>query len=474
MGGGHGAVEFEFVDGKGFVLTPQAVPAILKQLAHGDIAAAADLYAQSGEDLAPALMKEAQLAGSTTRQAMAEMFCQARDYGRASELYQALGNRERAAELAEKSYDTSKAARLFRSAGHSERAALLFERGGEFARAAAAYLELKQPEAAARCLEQAGRVLEAAQLWVSLKQPAHAIEALQKLPPTHADGVRATLLLGELYAATPQRQQALRHYVTLANARPCAQDTAEVYYRLGRDLLALGMRDTARQVLERLVAACPRYRDAEALLAACAVAPSVTPPAPAKPPARPAPIPAAAVVAAVRPVARPPAVPSPTLDLPIVVDAAAPPPPPLRRGLTHLGRLDLFQDLTLEDTRALYELCQEHYFVDGQLIIEQGQPGRALHIVTKGQVAVVRQQEDGRTVQLATLTEGACVGEMALVDGGPTSAKVVAKGTAATLAVTRERFEQFLQTNERAALRIYRAFVKLLTHRLRDVNERQR
>lgn len=472
MGGGHGAVEFEFVDGKGFVLTPQAVPVILKHLAQGDTAAAADLYAQSGEDLAPALMAEAKIAGSTTRQAMAEMFALARDFSRASELFQALGNRERAAELAEKSYDTSKAARLFRAAGHSERAAVLFERGGEFARAAAAYLELRQPEAAARCLEQAGRSVEAAQLWISLKQPAHAIEVLQKLPPTHPEAVRATLLLGELYAGTPQRQQALRHYVALANARPCGQDTAEVYYRLGRELLALGMRDTARQVLERLVATRLRYRDAEALLAACAEAP----PAPvAKPPAaRPPPLSPGAVAAAARAPAHPPSVPSPTLDLPIVVDPDASTVSPLRRGLTHLGRLDLFQDLTLEDTRALYELSQEQHFADGQVIIEQGQPGRALHIITAGQVAVVRRQGDGRTVHLASLAEGACIGEMALVDHGATSANVVAKGATTTLAVTRERFDQFLQTNDRAALRIYRAFVKLLAHRLRDVNERQR
>ena len=82
-------------------------------------------------------------------------------------------------------------------------------------------------------------------------------------------------------------------------------------------------------------------------------------------------------------------------------------------------------------------------------------------------------RSDGAQTELAVVPAGQYVGEMSLVDDVPTSARVSAAERVKALRVTKNRFEQFMYTHERTALRIYRSFVKTLSTRLREQNARR-
>ncbi len=66
---------------------------------------------------------------------------------------------------------------------------------------------------------------------------------------------------------------------------------------------------------------------------------------------------------------------------------------------------------------------------DNAVLVAEGEPGRAAHVVITGTVKVVKRREDGHQTTLARLGEGELFGEMALVTQSPRVASVVADGT---------------------------------------------
>ena len=162
------------------------------------------------------------------------------------------------------------------------------------------------------------------------------------------------------------------------------------------------------------------------------------------------------------------------------VDPRPGPPAPRRHtyvkrmaGYDVLKRLPIFEELSLDEMKAFYSICEQTKFDRGEIVIEQGYPGSGLFIVRQGQLRVTRVHEGGAEVELATIPAGQYVGEMSLVDDAPTSARVSAAEPVKALRVTKARFEQFMFSHERTALRVYRSFVKTLSTRLREQNLRR-
>jgi CRP-like cAMP-binding protein len=99
-----------------------------------------------------------------------------------------------------------------------------------------------------------------------------------------------------------------------------------------------------------------------------------------------------------------------------------------------------------------------------ETIFHQGDPGGTLHVIASGSVKVVLPSPDGGAhAILATLGTGEFFGELALLDGEPHSASIVALEATETLALERADFEPLLDT--RADLR--RALIAGLVAELR-------
>jgi CRP-like cAMP-binding protein len=71
--------------------------------------------------------------------------------------------------------------------------------------------------------------------------------------------------------------------------------------------------------------------------------------------------------------------------------------------------------------------------------VRQGDPGDAVFVIESGTLEVT---QDGR--RLKELGRGAVFGELALLDGGPRSASVVARTRARVLRIPRAEFEALL------------------------------
>src|SRR5207247_2928235 len=90
-----------------------------------------------------------------------------------------------------------------------------------------------------------------------------------------------------------------------------------------------------------------------------------------------------------------------------------------------LAAVDIFAPLSTEETTMLAQAASSHVFAPGETVIRAGDPGSSMFVVHNGRVAV-RLNENGRPRTVATLSEGAFFGEMALFTGAPSTAKMVA------------------------------------------------
>ena len=73
----------------------------------------------------------------------------------------------------------------------------------------------------------------------------------------------------------------------------------------------------------------------------------------------------------------------------------------------------------------LAQAASSHVFAPGETVIRAGDPGSSMFVVHNGRVSV-QVSENGRPRTVATLSDGAFFGEMALFTGEPRTASIVA------------------------------------------------
>lgn len=97
----------------------------------------------------------------------------------------------------------------------------------------------------------------------------------------------------------------------------------------------------------------------------------------------------------------------------------------------------MFTGLPDDALDHLVEVCAKRTYPRGQYLWYQGDDSAHLIVVVSGLLKVVLSSEEGDEVVLVTLGPGETVGELALLDGSPRSAAVVAAEPTTVLMLTR-------------------------------------
>lgn len=117
----------------------------------------------------------------------------------------------------------------------------------------------------------------------------------------------------------------------------------------------------------------------------------------------------------------------------------------------------LFMGLSGEELYPVAEIAQPAMFHAGDVVIRQGDPGDALFVVARGTVHAVKG-----TAKLREMTAGDAFGELALLDGAPRAATVVASTEAQLLRIPRQEFEALLDESPELARGVIRTLIKHL------------
>jgi CRP/FNR family transcriptional regulator, cyclic AMP receptor protein len=131
-----------------------------------------------------------------------------------------------------------------------------------------------------------------------------------------------------------------------------------------------------------------------------------------------------------------------------------------------------FADLPDDALARLAAACTRRSYARGQYLWYQGDEGARLAVVAEGLVKIVISSEQGDEVVLRTLGPGATLGELALLDGSPRSAAVVAVEPTTVLTLARETVLELLARHPSvldALLRSLGGLVRGLTEQAGDL-----
>jgi CRP/FNR family transcriptional regulator, cyclic AMP receptor protein len=118
-----------------------------------------------------------------------------------------------------------------------------------------------------------------------------------------------------------------------------------------------------------------------------------------------------------------------------------------------LASIPLFTGVPARHVRRIASLGIVARFDSKSPIVTAGDPGEALYVILSGRATVRR----GRGRARAELGPGAYFGEMALIDGAPRSATVVAETETLCLLLDRQPFVKILRNEPTVVLMLLRA-----------------
>jgi CRP-like cAMP-binding protein len=133
-----------------------------------------------------------------------------------------------------------------------------------------------------------------------------------------------------------------------------------------------------------------------------------------------------------------------------------------------LRRVQLFAGLSDDELSRLVERTRLRSFPAGQVIWSEGDPGDALLILVSGQLRISRFEADGRESVLSVVEPPSAIGELALLDGHPRDATVIAQRDVTVRLLPRQAFRELLAKEPTA---IY-GLLKTLATMVRASNER--
>lgn len=105
-----------------------------------------------------------------------------------------------------------------------------------------------------------------------------------------------------------------------------------------------------------------------------------------------------------------------------------------------LEQVPMFRQLSREALEILASRTKRRRFAVGEHIVDEGEPGTTLFIVTSGLVKIVIMTSERSEVVLSLLRPNQIFGEMALLDGQPRSATAIAIEPSDLVVLTRQEF----------------------------------
>ena len=127
------------------------------------------------------------------------------------------------------------------------------------------------------------------------------------------------------------------------------------------------------------------------------------------------------------------------------------------------------EDLSLERVIAM---LVEHSLPQGAIVCTEGEHGRSMYMVGRGEVEVRRSNSRGVHVPIVRLGRGEFFGEMTLVEIQPRSATVVVTEPAVLYALSNKNLYTLYLEDQNAYIMVLQNICRQLARRLRKADSR--
>lgn len=136
--------------------------------------------------------------------------------------------------------------------------------------------------------------------------------------------------------------------------------------------------------------------------------------------------------------------------------------------IQRLRKVPFFQAFSDEAMHEIAAITSEQVFQSRTTVFREGDRGDALYIIKSGRATICKRNRVGVDVIIATLTDGAVIGDMALIDQQPRSATLTTVFPTTFFIIKEADFQHLLYTHRE----VTRGTLVLLTERVRKANEK--
>ena len=126
-----------------------------------------------------------------------------------------------------------------------------------------------------------------------------------------------------------------------------------------------------------------------------------------------------------------------------------------------LRQVPLFAGLSRRHLHHLADIADEREFSAGRTVVQNGSRGDSFYVILDGKAKVTAGYS---TRALAKIGPGDFFGELALLDGGPRTASVIAETWLTTIRIGRTDFRAMIRSEPEVALKV----MEELARRLRE------
>jgi len=138
-----------------------------------------------------------------------------------------------------------------------------------------------------------------------------------------------------------------------------------------------------------------------------------------------------------------------------------------RERVGQLQTLSLLRHLPEAKLEELARVLAVQVVPAGDLIFEEGSPGDTMFLLAEGRVRIEKRVEAGGFAGLAVLSPGDVLGEMALIERLPRSARAVAHTDSTLFVLGRPDLKRWLASDAMMAVEFFVELLRVLSHRLR-------
>lgn len=131
----------------------------------------------------------------------------------------------------------------------------------------------------------------------------------------------------------------------------------------------------------------------------------------------------------------------------------------------------LFQKLSPGEVAEVKRLMKRQAFQRGEPIVIAGHPASEIIFLARGQASVFLSLGEGRRKRLATFSAGMVFGEMAVIEGGPRSATVIADTEVECDLLSADDFEALSHSHPQIKIKLLESLSRTLSGRLREARQ---
>jgi CRP-like cAMP-binding protein len=139
---------------------------------------------------------------------------------------------------------------------------------------------------------------------------------------------------------------------------------------------------------------------------------------------------------------------------------------PLTDKILHLKNIEIFADLSINELAAVASATEEASFAEGATVFREGERGDTLFLVLDGEVAVIKDCNVEKAIELDNIGPGDYFGDMALFGDDRRSATIRVTKAARFLILHKQELQEIVREYPQIALHVCR----VLSMRIRGLH----